>query len=151
MRDGSGTSKRSSLERAASSRSGRNTLVTRRAAAGEVIVHQGDDDAAMFIIQSGRVEIRRAQGDQQFALGILEQGDFFGEMSLLESLPRSATAVALEPTVLLELGVGALLYRIRRDPTLAVEMLQKLSARLRTVQDKLAVRDPTVVDDTVDA
>ena len=115
------------------------------------MVRQGDDDAAMFIIQSGRVEIRRAQGGVDIVLGVLEAGDFFGEMSLLESLPRSATAVALEPTVLLELGVGALLYRIRRDPTLAVEMLQKLSARLRTLQEKLAVHDPAHGDDVVDA
>jgi CRP/FNR family cyclic AMP-dependent transcriptional regulator len=83
------------------------------------------------VISSGAVEVRRTVGKKVTVLGRLERGDFFGEMSLLESEPRVADVVAVEPTVLLEMGAGALLLRIRRDPTLAVEMLQKLSSRIR--------------------
>jgi CRP/FNR family transcriptional regulator/CRP/FNR family cyclic AMP-dependent transcriptional regulator len=130
---------RSGLERlAASGYGGHTAAVIRHAAAGELIVAQGDEDANMFIVQSGCVEVRRHVGDQVVVHGRLERGDFFGEMSLLESQPRAADVVAVEPTVLVELGAGALLLRIRRDPTLAVEMLQKLSRRIRDLNEGLA-------------
>jgi len=124
---------RSALERLASTtgRGAQATAITRHAEPGELIVAQGDDDANMFIIQSGAVEVRRHVGDQVVVLSRLARGDFFGEMSLLESQPRTADVVAVEPTMLVELGAGALLFRIRRDPTLAAEMLQKLSHRIR--------------------
>lgn len=111
--------------------------VIRHAEPEELIVAQGDEDASMFIIQSGGVEVRRHVGDAVVVLGRLQTGDFFGEMSLLESEPRSADVVAIEPTVLVEMGAGALLLRIRRDPTLAVEMLQKLSGRIRSLNAML--------------
>ena len=110
----------------------------RHAEAGELILAQGDEDENMFIVQSGCVEIRHHVGEQIVVHGRVERGDFFGEMSLLESQPRVADVVAVEPTVLVELGAGALLLRIRRDPTLAVEMLQKLSRRIRDLNEKLA-------------
>ncbi len=130
---------RSPLERMATAgRRVQGDAVTRHADPGELIVAQGDDDANMFIIQSGGVEVRRHVGEQVVVLGRLQRGDFFGEMSLLESQPRTADVVAIEPTVLVELSAGALLFRIRRDPTLAVEMLQKLSGRIRNLNAALA-------------
>jgi len=127
---------RSALERlAATGQGGHSAAVIRHAEAGELIVAQGDEDANMFIVQSGCVEVRRHVGDQVVVHGRLERGDFFGEMSLLESQPRAADVVAVEPTILVELGAGALLLRIRRDPTLAVEMLQKLSRRIRDLNE----------------
>jgi CRP/FNR family transcriptional regulator/CRP/FNR family cyclic AMP-dependent transcriptional regulator len=142
-------SARSPLERlAATGHGGHTAAVIRHAEAGELIVAQGDEDANMFIVQSGCVEVRRRVGDQVVVHGRLERGDFFGEMSLLESQPRAADVVAVEPTVLVELGAGALLLRIRRDPTLAVEMLQKLSRRIRDLNEGLAgvtTRPDTVV------
>jgi CRP-like cAMP-binding protein len=130
---------RSPLEKIATAgRRVQGAAVTRHADSGELIVAQGDDDANMFIIQSGAVEVRRHVGEQVVVLGTLQRGDFFGEMSLLESQPRTADVVAIEPTVLVELSAGALLFRIRRDPTLAVEMLQKLSGRIRDLNAALA-------------
>lgn len=129
---------RSPLERIVSAGRRANVAVIRHAQPGELIVAQGDEDANMYVIQSGAVEVRRHVGDTVVVLGRLQRGDFFGEMSLLESLPRSADVVATEPTVLVEMGAGALLFRIRRDPTLAIEMLQKLSGRIRTLNAKLA-------------
>jgi CRP-like cAMP-binding protein len=130
---------RSPLEKIATARRRvPGAAVTRHADSGELIVAQGDDDANMFIIQSGAVEVRRHVGEQVVVLGRLQRGDFFGEMSLLESQPRTADVVATEPTVLVELSAGALLFRIRRDPTLAVEMLQKLSSRIRDLNAALA-------------
>ena len=70
-------------------------------------------------------------------LSELGPGDFFGEMSLLESLPRDADATAMGETHLLVLNAGSLLVRLRRDPTFALEMLHRLSGRVRTLNADL--------------
>lgn len=103
---------------------------TRRSfGAGESIVERGEAADEMFVIRSGRVEIRRDDG----IVAELVAGDFFGEMSLLESLPRDADAVALTDVELLVITQGALLVRLRRDPTFALEMLHRLSGRIRSL------------------
>ena len=112
----------------------RGTEGTRRSfAAGESIVERGDAADEMFVIRAGRVEIRRDDG----VVAELVAGDFFGEMSLLESLPRDADAVALTDVELLVITQGALLVRLRRDPTFALEMLHRLSGRIRSLNAQL--------------
>ena len=98
---------------------------------GERIVAEGDQSRDMFVILSGRVRITKRAGEQDVELATLERGDFFGEMSLLESLPRDASAVAQGETRLLVIGASGLLVRMRRDPTFGFEMLQRLSGRVR--------------------
>jgi CRP/FNR family transcriptional regulator, cyclic AMP receptor protein len=104
---------------------------------GELIVREGDDTRDMFVIQSGRVRISKRVDDREIELATLERGDFFGEMSLLESLPRDATACAVGATELLVISAGALLVRMRRDPTFAFEMLHRLSGRVRSLNARL--------------
>ncbi len=104
---------------------------------GEIIVREGGRDRDMFIIQEGAVTISRTVGDKELILATLERGSFFGEMSLLEGLPRSATARAKGPTKLLVLRRGALLFKIRRDPTFALEMLHTMSRRLRYLDERI--------------
>jgi CRP-like cAMP-binding protein len=74
---------------------------------------------------------------------LLDRGAFFGEMSLLEGLPRSATARAVGKVSLLVLRPGSLLLQIRRDPTFAFELLQQLSGRIRELNDKLVIKTST--------
>ena len=104
---------------------------------GEYVIRAGDTGTEMYIIQSGRVEVQRPTRDGPLALGMLGPGDFFGEMSLLESLPRDADVRAVGDTVLLVINQGDLLMRIRRDPTFAIEMLHKLSGRIRALNAAL--------------
>jgi CRP-like cAMP-binding protein len=73
-------------------------------------------------------------------LAVLDRGDFFGEMSLLEGLPRSATARARGKTELVVLRPGSLLLRIRKDPTFAFELLQQMSRRIRHLNDQLVFK-----------
>lgn len=103
----------------------------------EVIVREGESTRDMFVIQSGRVRISKRVGERDVELAVLERGDFFGEMSLLESLPRDATAHAVGETHLLVISAGALLVRMRRDPTFAFEMLHRLSGRVRSLNARL--------------
>ena len=104
---------------------------------GELVVAEGDAGTEMFIIQEGRVAVTKKVGDADVQLAILERGDFFGEMSLLESLPRSATVRAVGKTRLLAVRSGELLMKIRRDPTFAFEMLQHMSKRIRFLDEEL--------------
>jgi CRP/FNR family cyclic AMP-dependent transcriptional regulator len=103
---------------------------------GEEVFVEGDIGRALFILEDGRVELtRRGKDGKPETLYTLKPGDFFGEMALLESLPRSATAVATERSHL------HLLYRTKLDallsaePRIGVEIMSHLarllSARLR--------------------
>ena len=87
----------------------------------------------MFVIRSGEVEIRRVDGDAEGVVARLGPGEFFGEMSVLESLPRDADALAVTDVQLLVITQGGLLMRLRRDPTFALEMLHRLSGRVRAL------------------
>src|SRR5262245_65900264 len=81
---------------------------------GDCIVAEGSGGREMFIIASGRVRIAKEIPDGHLTLGYVERGDFFGEMSLLESLPRYASAFAVGPTRVVVIQPGSLLLRVRQ-------------------------------------
>jgi CRP-like cAMP-binding protein len=110
---------------------------------GETIFNEGDSSSEMFVVRTGRIEISKHVGGHSMRLAVLERGAFFGEMSLLEGLPRSATARAIGDVALLVLRPGSLLLQIRRDPTFAFELLQQLSGRIRELNEKLVVKMAT--------
>ncbi len=110
--------------------------------AGETVYREGDPGAEMFIVQSGAVRVFRDMGGQEQVLAVMEKGDFFGEMSVLEGLPRTASARALEDTELIEITSTVFDRMIRGNIEIAVRMLRKLSTRLqeanRRVEDLIA-------------
>lgn len=103
--------------------------------AGQLIVTQGAPGQAFYIILTGSVEI--VHNGQR--LGSLEVGDCFGEMSLLDASPRSATIRAVEPTDCLMLSSWDFKSMLDRSPEIAGKLLQVLSRRLRFA-DELSVR-----------
>jgi CRP-like cAMP-binding protein len=111
--------------------------------AGELVFRRGEKGIEMFVIQSGVVEISRGEDEHRTVMATLRQGDFFGEMSVLESMPRDADAVAVARTELLVITQGGLLIRLRRDPTFAVEMLHKLSGRVRALNQLVEGDEPS--------
>jgi CRP-like cAMP-binding protein len=118
--------------------------------AGAVIFKEGDLGSEMFIIQSGQVRVSRANGDQERELAVLEKGDFFGEMAMLEEVPeRSATVTAVTDVEVLQLRSADFDNLLRRKPEIAVRMMMKLSERLREANrryDELAGKqDPAMV------
>jgi CRP/FNR family transcriptional regulator, cyclic AMP receptor protein len=104
---------------------------------GEIIEREGDETRDMYVVQQGTVEVVKQIEGEQVLLAVLERGSFFREMSLLESLPRSATVRAKGQTKLLAIRAGSLLLKIRRDPTFAFELLQQMSGRIRKLNDQL--------------
>lgn len=101
--------------------------------AGEVICYQGDPGSTCHIVIRGRVRVFLVGEDgRELSVRILVPGEIFGEMALLEGLPRSANIETLEETKTLELAHDALLDCLRKSPALALNLLQDLSARLRS-------------------
>lgn len=111
--------------------------VVERYADGEIIVREGEMGREMYVIQRGAVEVVKSLGGRTVVLATLQRGSFFGEMSLLESLPRNATVRAKGETQLLVIEPGGLLLKIRRDPTFAFEMMQHMSRRIRDLDEQL--------------
>jgi CRP-like cAMP-binding protein len=99
--------------------------------AGHVLFHEGDQGEDMFIIQSGKVAIKKKVRDGETVLAVLEKGDFFGEMAVLERLPRSATAEVVEAGDIIVIGGDTFGDMIKANPEIAVRMLRKYSIRLR--------------------
>lgn len=98
---------------------------------GTTIFTEGDLGAEMYVIHQGRVEIfQDAEGGER-TLAVLEPGDFFGEISLLDDLPRSASARAISDAIVIEVRRSTFVDLLRQHPEIAVRMLRKLSRRLR--------------------
>ena len=98
-----------------------------------VIFRQGDDGDCMYYIQLGSVGIYTHYGtDKEKQLVVLEEEAFFGEMGLIEKMPRSATAVVVEDdTVLRKITEDELETLIKTSPALVVRCIEHLSGRLR--------------------
>ena len=107
---------------------------------GECIFREGDETKHMFVVQAGEVVVSKSSAEGKVVLATLKRGEFLGEMSLLESLPRHADAHAKGKTRLLVIQPGGFLLKIRRDPTFAFELLQALSKRIRVTNEKLLAR-----------
>ena len=104
---------------------------------GDTVFDEGDKGRTMFIVQSGLVGLyHRPNGDRR-QLGTLEKGDFFGEMSILEGLPRTVTAVAEEDAELIEINHTVFDKMIRGNIEIAIRMLRKLSIRLREAESQV--------------
>ncbi|MCD6335437.1 MAG: cyclic nucleotide-binding domain-containing protein [Candidatus Latescibacteria bacterium] len=108
----------------------------------EVIFRQNEPGVGMYVIRSGEVDIVYDWGKPSArTLAHLETGDFFGEMALLDETPRSASAVAMEPSELIGFFRPDLLDLIERNPRLGVKIILPLSKllgeRLRRTNEKL--------------
>jgi len=110
-------------------------------AAGEVLFNAGEPGESLFVVRSGSIElfIKDTVG-QKIVLTISEAGDLFGELSLLDSGPRTATAVALSETELLVLDRDDLLLLFEKRPDAALNMLAAMSTMTRKADELLRKR-----------
>lgn len=108
-------------------------LATRRSASkGSVIFSQGDPGDALYGVASGRVRISATgSAGQEVFLSIMEPGDTFGEIAVMDDLPRTAGATALDATTLIVIKRRHFLELVQSEPTLAIHLLRLLCARLR--------------------
>jgi CRP-like cAMP-binding protein len=101
--------------------------------AGHVIARQGEIGSGLFLVVNGRVRIVR----DGRALAELGPGEFFGELSVIDRLPRTAQAAAVEETTCLALASWDFERVVLEQPRLALAIMRGLAARLRTVTEQL--------------
>jgi len=106
---------------------------------GEALFRKGDEGTSLYIVKTGSVKIvlpSDTTGDE-VAAAILSEGDFFGEMSLLDGMPRSADVVALEPSELLALSQKDFLAFLKDNEGAIQAIFSYLSMRLRRTDELL--------------
>jgi len=105
----------------------------------EVIFEEGSIGSEMYLIHSGRVLLSGRQDEtQQVPLVVLNPGDFFGEMALVDDSPRSATASAVEDdTELIVMDRAGFLFMVRQQPEFALSLMHTLCRRLRDMDKRL--------------
>lgn len=113
--------------------------------AGHVVVREGESGNQFYLLLSGNARVIKAFGtDREFELARVRPGDFFGEMCLLETLPRVATVQTTSAAVLLRLSSMAFLdlYETRPDQysILILNLARDLSRRLRRLDEVFAAR-----------
>jgi uncharacterized membrane protein len=108
---------------------------------GQIIFNAGELGDSLYIVRSGEVELFvKDTAGQKIVLTTAEPNDLFGELSMLDERPRSATAMALENTELLLLDREDLLLLFQKQPDAALNMLAALSTMLRKVDRLLQTR-----------
>ncbi|MEP5765184.1 MAG: Crp/Fnr family transcriptional regulator [Halieaceae bacterium] len=109
--------------------------------AGEHFFREGDNTQAMYVLQSGRVEIYKTWHSTSKLLRWMEAGDCFGEMALIDLFPRSASALAVDPCEALQITPSILQEIYRHDleqfTMLQMNMGREVSRRLRRVDELL--------------
>ena len=105
---------------------------------GEIIFDEGDEGIDLYVIQSGRVQITRSGTSGPRLVAQMGPGEFFGEMSVVLGEVRTARAVAIGPTELLELDGETLEAMCLERPEIAIRMIQRLALRLIGAERRLA-------------
>jgi CRP-like cAMP-binding protein len=105
---------------------------------GELIIRQGEVGDCMYVVQSGKVEVFKVQGDAEMHLGTMGEGDFFGEMALLDRDVRSASIRSIGETRVLKVDKRTFLTQVHADPSMALRIVQKMSQRIRQLHTELA-------------
>ena len=103
---------------------------------GDFIFRQGEEGDEMYIVQSGQVAIRKMIAGKRKTVNVLEKGDFFGEMSLFDQEPRSASVKALTDVRILALARNDFLNVLQRSSGLALAVIQEITRRLRQVDEQ---------------
>jgi len=107
----------------------------------EILFHAGEPGDSLFIVRSGSIELFiKDTAGQKIVLTVAEAGDLFGELALLDSGPRTATAVALTDTELLVLDRDDLLLLFQKRPDAALNMLAAMSTMTRKADELLRTR-----------
>lgn len=111
----------------------------RRLVRGDVLFNEGDEPDALYLVLRGRIAIANQSFDKRESVyALMESGDLFGEMPMLDGLPRSTMARALEPSVVLSIPYPPVLELLRSEPDLLWGVTKMLATRLRNMDEALA-------------
>jgi len=108
---------------------------------GDVLFNEGDVPDALFVVLGGRIAIaigNKPLDSRESMLALMETGDLFGELGMLDKGPRSAMARAIEPSSVLSIPYGPVLEQIRSTPNMLWGVTKLLATRLRVMDEVLA-------------
>ena len=105
---------------------------------GDVIFSQGDEGSSLFLIEDGSVEISYGEGKSKVRLAALFNGQYFGELSLFDGAPRSATATAAKRSRLIRLDRDDLVDFVNKNPAAALRIIAEMSERLRQTNELMS-------------
>lgn len=103
---------------------------------GEMLFNEGDKGDVMYLIKEGQIKITKGKGPDEKVLAVLKEGDFFGEMAIIDGSPRSATATAISKTSLLIIDKETFKSKIRENPLIEY-ILETLTKRLRNADEQI--------------
>jgi CRP-like cAMP-binding protein len=104
---------------------------------GDYVFREGEAADVMYMIHKGRVQISKGHGSFDENIRVLEEGEFIGEMAVINSMPRSASAVAMEDCILIKMDRDSFNETIRKNHEFSVSVIQLLSERLRETDELL--------------
>ena len=107
-------------------------------AVGDIIFNQGDEGCSLFIIEQGAVEISYGEGKAKVCLATLFPGQYFGELSLFDGAPRSATATATKPSHLIRLDRADMVDFVDKNPAAALRIIAEMSERMRQTNELMS-------------
>lgn len=109
--------------------------------AGRCFFREGEAGQSMFVLEQGRVSVRKEWKGREILLRELTRGDCFGEMALIDYTPRSATIYAVEPCVAMEITADALLKLYETDleqfAIIQMNIAREISRRLRSLEQRV--------------
>lgn len=112
--------------------------VVRRARAGDVLFLKGDEGDALYSVVSGQVRISTGgPGGRTVILNIMGPGDIFGEIALLDGMPRTADAIAIAPTELIMIARHEFIALLEQEPSLAIHLLKLVCGRVRQTTEQV--------------
>jgi CRP-like cAMP-binding protein len=115
------------------------TMSPQRLERGDVLFHEGDQGDRLYVIGEGKIKLGRTSSDgRENLLAILGPGEMFGELSLFDPGPRTATATAVAETQVVSMGNEQLKEFLAQRPGVAATLLAALARRLRRTNDVLA-------------
>ncbi|HEY2092285.1 MAG TPA: DUF1003 domain-containing protein [Thermoanaerobaculia bacterium] len=107
---------------------------------GDDVFRQGDEGSSLFIVEEGAVEIWYGEGTGRVVLTTLFNGQYFGELSLFDGSPRSATATALKHSELIRLDRDDLVDFVNKNPAAALRIIAEMGERLRQTNELMSRR-----------
>ncbi len=108
---------------------------------GDVLFNEGDTPDALFVVLSGRIAIaigNKPLDSRESMLALMETGDLFGELGMLDDGPRSAMARAIETSSVLRIAYAPVLEQIKSAPNMLWGVIKLLASRLRVMDEVLA-------------
>lgn len=111
----------------------------RRYPRGNIVLYKGDAGDVIYLILEGKVKVVLSHSDgKEIILNTLISGDYFGEMSIFDHMPRSANIVAMEDCEFLAIPQKAITDQIKKNPQLAFKLLSIMSQRLREANEQIS-------------